>query len=225
MRKRFINEQGGFSLPEMLTTMVIMIVVLFSLYSIFDMAIRVFSFGNDKIEAVENARLGLQKMEREIRAAYPVNGSFSTGTNRYRFFNANGATSSPPQAWPSATQITFGNELSPRDDSIRCPSPTSCEYITYKLVGSSLQRVNFANSSAAGESVVEFVRPNGLQFKYFTSDGTEINPASPGINPVTGEPRTTQDIGRVEITLQIEVDEVTQDLTTMVDLRNPGEIS
>jgi len=50
----------------------IMIVVLFALYSIFDMGIRVFSFGNDKIEATEQARLGMEKMTREIRAAYPV---------------------------------------------------------------------------------------------------------------------------------------------------------
>src|SRR3712207_3600019 len=118
----------------MMVTMVIMIAVLFALYSIFDMSIRVFSFGNDKVEAIENARLGLQKMEREIRAAYPVNGPTSTGTNRYRFFNANGTNPPSGAAWPTATQITFGNELgSPGDRLIRCPSATSCEYITYKL--------------------------------------------------------------------------------------------
>ncbi len=49
-----------------------MIVVLSALYSVFDMSLRVFSFGNDKVEAVESARVGMEKMEREIRAAYPV---------------------------------------------------------------------------------------------------------------------------------------------------------
>ena len=37
--------------------MLIMIAVMFALYSIFDMSLRVFRFGNDKVEAVENARL------------------------------------------------------------------------------------------------------------------------------------------------------------------------
>ena len=51
--------------------MVMMLTVLFALYSIFDMSLRVFGFGSDKVEAVENARLGLEKMERELRGAYP----------------------------------------------------------------------------------------------------------------------------------------------------------
>ncbi len=94
MSKRLLKEQDGFTLPEMMVTMAIMMVVLFALYSIFDTSIRVFSLANDKVEAVENARLGSQKMEREIRAAFPVNGPTSTGTNRYRFFNADGTN--PP---------------------------------------------------------------------------------------------------------------------------------
>ena len=65
------KEEDGFTLSEVLVAMTMMIMVLFALYSIFDMSIRVFSFGNDKTEAVQNARLGLEKMEREIRAAYP----------------------------------------------------------------------------------------------------------------------------------------------------------
>ena len=72
VRKRVVGEEAGFSLTEVLVTMMIMLIVLFALYSIFDMGIRVFSFGNDKIEATEQARLGMEKMTREIRAAYPV---------------------------------------------------------------------------------------------------------------------------------------------------------
>jgi prepilin-type N-terminal cleavage/methylation domain-containing protein len=229
--ERLIEEQDGFTLVEMMVTMAIMITVLFALYSIFDMSVRVFAFGNDKVEAVENARLGLQKMEREIRAAYPVNGPTSSATNRYRFFNANGANPPSGAAWPTAAQITFGNELgSPGDRVIRCPSLTSCEYITYKLTSTAnpasactttsapctLRRVNAASSVGSGEPVVDFVRPNGLQLRYFTSGGTEIDSTSPGVS--------TQDIGRVEINLQIEVDGRRQNLTTVVNLRNLGAI-
>jgi hypothetical protein len=66
--------------------------------------------------------------------------------------------------------------------------------------------------------VVEFVRPNGLRFRYFTLDGTEINPASPGAY-------TTRDVGRVQITLEIEVRGRSKVLTTTVDLRNRGNLS
>ncbi len=62
------------------------------------------------------------------------------------------------------------------------------------------------------------MRANGLGFRYFTASETEINPASPGAF-------STQDIGRIEITLQIEVDGRRQNLTTVVTLRNPGTIS
>lgn len=67
------EEEGGFTLAEVLVAMTMMITVLFALYSIFDMSIKVFSFGNDKVEATENARVALERMEREIRAAYPYN--------------------------------------------------------------------------------------------------------------------------------------------------------
>lgn len=245
MRRRLIQDEGGFTLPEMMVTIIIMTVVLFSLYSIFDMSIRVFTFGNDKVEAVENARLGLEKMEREIRAAYPVHGP--TGTPRYRFFSANGTDlTAPPEAMPTASQITFGNELGASGDgSIKCLSASACEYITYKLTDDAsgaactaapctLRRVNTASSSDTGQPVVDFVRAPvsgnyGLRFKYFTETPTgtvEINPASPS-------PYTQADIDRVEISLQIEVDNNTGDgqpgrtqtLTTEVDLRNPGVTS
>ena len=253
MRRRFLKEQDGFTLPEMLVTMVIMLAVLSALYNIFDMSLKVFRFGNDKVEAVENARLGLEKMAREIRAAYPVNGRLSTGDNRYRFFDATSGTtnatgtSPPPRAWPTDTQITFGNELSPTDDSIRCPpSPATCEYITYKLRGRppaaggplplcandtapcTLRRVNAASSAGDGDPVVDFVRAGGLSLKYFKKDGTEISAASPGICPkpnLPNDPCTPQDIGRVEISLQVEKDGRRQDLKTVVDLRNPGRLN
>ncbi len=71
--RKALKEESGFTLVEVLVAMMLMLTVMFALYSIFDMSIRVFRFGNDKVEAVENARIGLSKMEREIRAAYPNN--------------------------------------------------------------------------------------------------------------------------------------------------------
>lgn len=72
VKERLARDERGFTLPEALVAMMMMVTVLFALYAIFDMSLRVFSYGNDKIEAVENARIGLERMEREIRAAYPT---------------------------------------------------------------------------------------------------------------------------------------------------------
>jgi Tfp pilus assembly protein PilW len=225
-RMRFLKEETGFTLSEMMVTITIMMIVFFALYSIFDTSVRIFSYGSNKVEATESARLGLERMEREIRAAYPV------GTDGYLFFSANGTTSNPPQAMPSQTQITFGNELGAEgqgNGTIGCGSP--CEYITYKLTddanGSSapctvspcdLRRVNTANSTTAsstnpGVPVVDnAVFPGGLQFTYLQSDG---------ITPAT----TESNIAKVRVSLDIMVHPGTQTaarqrLTTEIDLRN-----
>lgn len=178
-----VRGEGGFTLPEVLVTIMIMLTVLFALYSIFDMSIRVFSFGNDKVEATENARLGLEKMEREIRAASPYN-------------KAGGNTTLFPSF--SSDSITFGNDL----NGNRTVEPAT-EQITYALSGNSLQR----NSAP----VVEFVKVNGLTFKYLDKSGVETADEAK--------------IARVRITLEIEIDrgslgKRTQTLTTDVALRN-----
>ncbi len=48
-----------------------MVTVLFAAYAIFDMTVRVLDLGGERLEASANARLGLERMAREIRAAYP----------------------------------------------------------------------------------------------------------------------------------------------------------
>lgn len=223
-RSRLLRDEGGFTLPEMLVTMMIMVVVLFALYNIFDMSIRVFKFGNDKVEAVENARLGLGKMEREIRAAYPYDLTLST-PKTHLFFN----TSNPPDAAvPSATQMTFGNELT-GNRKIECPaSPTEtnpCEYITYKLSQSGDARTllrnatsNGSSSSSGGEPVAENINgANGLTFMYLGSNG---NPCA-NTNPTCSGADEAQ-VRAVRITLDVKVEGGTQTLTTDVTLRNRG---
>jgi Tfp pilus assembly protein PilW len=221
-RERLLKEEGGFTLAEMMVTMMVMIVVLYALYNVFDMSLRVFSTGNNKVEAVESARVGLEKMEREIRAAYPIN---SNDPNPYLFFSANGSTSNPPQQMPTATQITFGNDLGAPgagNGLIECGTP--CEYITYKLTNAAgdaactaatapctLRRVNGVNSAVAGDPVVENVAAGGLTFQYLKSDGTAA----------TNE----LDTRMVLITFVVRVDSGignpgTQTLMTVIDLRN-----
>jgi Tfp pilus assembly protein PilW len=228
MTSRLLREERGFTLTEMMVTTMVMIMMLFALYSLFDMSLRVFAFGNNKVEAMENARLGLERMEREIRAAYPVDAN--DPANSHLFFSANGLTSNPPQATPTVTQITFGNDLGDADGDgigdgnhkIECFDAASCEYITYKLTDDAsdaactaspctLRRVNTANSTDPGDPMVENVIFNGLTFTYYESDGTTAE----------GE----DEIVKVLVRLRVEVAPgtnyaATQNLATEVDLRN-----
>ena len=70
MRRR-LAEEDGFTLPEALVVLVMTAGVLFALYALFDAGVRVFGAGRNRAEAVQAARLGLARMEREICAAYP----------------------------------------------------------------------------------------------------------------------------------------------------------
>lgn len=180
--------------------MMMMILVMFALYSIFDMSIRVFSFGNDKVEATENARIGLSKMEREIRAAYPNNKAAATPDETLFF--------SPTDS----NQITFGLDL----NGNRLVDHTS-EEVTYRLNNGSgscpslptaitdgvctLQRIE----NGVASPMVEYVVPDGLDFAYQDKFGLTA-------------PYTSAKI--VNIKLTVNKDGRTQELQTDVSLRN-----
>jgi prepilin-type N-terminal cleavage/methylation domain-containing protein len=150
LRERLLKEEGGFTLPEVLVAMVMMVTVMFALYAIFDMSLRVFSFGNDKVEAVENARAGLERMEREIRAAYPEDKAEEQDTRL--------------STWGS-DKITFGNDVETINRQV-----DSGEEITYEVSGTTLLR----NS----QPVVEFVQDvdgdgEALTFEYLDEQGED----------------------------------------------------
>ena len=196
MTERLLKEEGGFSLPELLVTMMVMITVLFALYSIFDMSLRVFSFGNDKTEAVENARLGLEKMEREIRAAYPYN---KPAGQKHLLWSPGYPTTG---AIPASDQISFGNDLNGNR------VVDTDEVITYRR-NASTSTILEREKGGSAQPVVEHV--DGLTFEYLNRYGATATSE-------TG-------VATVHITLEITVDRglgrpATQTLTTDVTLRN-----
>jgi type II secretory pathway component PulJ len=209
MTQRLLREEGGFTLSEMMVTTMLMLTVMFALYSIFDMSIRVFAFGNDKVEAVENARLGLDKMARELRAAYPAD---PVKGNTNLFWNA-GAPATALAAPPPATgPITFGND---RDGNRRIYDSTtgtldSGEQITYGLSGSTLQR--------NGDPVAENVRDvdgdgQALTFTYLNENGDTVTGAASAI-------RTVRIKLEVKVNRGVGRNDATQTLQTDVTLRN-----
>jgi len=212
-RKRIVREEAGFTLTEMLVTTLIMIVVLMALYSIFDMSVGVFSFGNAQVEADANARLGMEKMEREIRAAYPVDKMNGQAHVFFPSGSPDPANSVP--TLPGGQSITFGNDL---PSSAGAPPNRMIEpeeAITYELRNDCGDPGEWAvcrreGSGGTFEPLVESVVPNGLTFEYLRSN----------LAPTTLGDGT--DIGVVRITLEVNVDGVEQTLTTDVDLRNRG---
>jgi prepilin-type N-terminal cleavage/methylation domain-containing protein len=213
-----LSDERGFTLSEILVTMMVMLVVLFALYGIFDMSLRVFAFGNDKVEATENARLGLERMEREIRAAYPVDRI----TDKKHVFFAAGASGTP--ARPGSNSITFGNDL-PSGATPPNRMVDAGEEITYELRSTSnldaacptsgtqgvCSLARRQGSTGAFEPVVQNVMPNGVTFEYFTGSMGPTNTVGNGT-----------DIGVIRITIRIDVNGRGQALTTDVDLRNRG---
>lgn len=239
IRVRFLREDAGFTLPEMMVTIMVMLVVLFALYSIFNMSIRVFSFGNDKIEAVENARLGLERMERELRAAYPVNNTDGSDADlrpdsSHMFFNISSPTSPSLPSSPY-DEITFGNDLN-GDKRISCPiappTDTRCEYVTYKLspdpadpnAPRTLRRVSSNSPSDPGQDVIEYVRPDDSSTAT-VDEGLRLIPLKASLDP--NDPATSEDqvrAMRIELSIRVEggQQDGTQTLTTNVALRNRG---
>ena len=159
------GDEGGFTLAEVLVTVTMMVTVLFALYAIFDTSVRIFGYGNDELEALESARLGLSRMEREIRAAYPHDGGTlidSGGTDEISF-------QSKPESGPART-ITYSlsdgsssylsrngqRMVGPLDgpEGVRfeyCATPTSCSSPMADEPGTYLVRITI-NARVQGET-------------------------------------------------------------------------
>ena len=129
-RRYLCKQETGFTLVEVLVSAMMMFGVLFALYAIFDVSVRAFGYGGDRLEAVGNARLALGRMEREIRAAYPYDLT-SDPPRRYLFLDPTAPTR---PAVPTATRITFGNETGGNR------SIDGSEVISYYLSGHDLKR-------------------------------------------------------------------------------------
>ena len=217
---RSLEDERGFTLTEMLVTIMLMTVVFFAVYGVFDMTVRAYSFGNNKVEATESARVGMEKMEREIRQAYKYNHAASQD---HVFFTTTSPTTPLAVSTTAYTfpELTFGNELGAAgtaDGMITCLSSTSCEYITYKLTNaggtlacSAAPCTLWRASGSKSGPVVENVALGGLSFKLLKSDGTA--------------PVDESQVGMVLVKLNIVVNrgidaDGRQKLTTVVDLRN-----
>ena len=201
-RIRSWREVAGFTLVEVLVSAMMLFAVLFALYAIFDVSVRTFGYGRDRLESVENARLALGKMEREIRAAYPYDLT-SSPPKRHLFSNPSDPTK---PAVPTATRVAFGNETG----GDRTIGPT--EVIGYYLSGHDLKR----SKGGSVQTLVDSVPTDGLRF----TPCRTANDCPPTL-AITEE----SEIRLLRIELAVEVrrraqDPTRQTLATDVYLRN-----
>jgi type II secretory pathway component PulJ len=196
------SEEAGFTLVEVLVSATMMFAVLFALYGIFDVSVRAFGYGGDRIEAVGDARLALARMEREIRGAYPYDPT-SDPPRRYLLLEPLNPTK---PAVPTATRIAFGNETG-GDRRIG-----TSEVIGYYLGGHDLKR----SKGTSVQTLVDSVATDGLRFIPCRS----ADDCPPEL-AITNEAEVR--IVRIELVVEVErrgQDPARQKLTTDVYLRN-----
>ncbi len=198
------KEEAGFTLVEVLVASTMMFAVLFALYGIFDVSVRAFGYGGDRLEAVENARLAVDRMEREIRAAYPYDLT-SDPPKRYLFLDPLNPTK---PAVPTSTRIVFGNETG-GDRRIG-----ASEVLGYYLTGHDLKR----SKGGSVQTLVDSVATDGLRFTLCRS-AEDCLPAV----AITDAAEIT--LVRIELTVEVRrrgEDPARQTLATDVYLRNRG---
>jgi len=209
MRARLLRDESGFTLAEVSVTITIMIIVLFALHSMFEMSLKVYSYGHNKVEATEISRVALEKMEREIRQA----SAYNQPSDLHLFDQR---TSTPPQ-------IRFGNDLN-GSGAIECPNSSGrCEKIGYRLNNGTLGR---DSTSTGATNTLANLRPvaenvQSLTFTYYNKSGAVV---APGGTEAT-DPTATTYVDRVQVSLVVSVDQGigkpgTQTITSIIDLRN-----
>lgn len=201
MRGNLLRDESGFTLPEVLVSMVVMAAVLFALYALFDTSVEVFGAGRDRLEVVQSARLGLARIERELRAAYPLD-------------RAGGNTTLLASFGPD--HATFGNDVrhDDRRPNRRVLRPDggweAGEKISYRVSESGVPLRNGYPLS----SFVEDGDGGAMVFEYFDANGY----------PVTAGEES--DVALVRVTLEVAVEgapgeePVKRVLSTSVALRN-----
>jgi type II secretory pathway component PulJ len=196
--------EAGFTLVEVLVAATMMFAVLFALYAVFDVSVRAFGYGGDRVQAVGDARLAMDRMEREIRAAYPYDLT-TDPPRRYLFLDPLDPTK---PAVPTATRIAFGNETE-GDRKIG-----ASEVVGYYLSGHDLKR----SKGGGVQTLLDSVATDGLRF---TPCRTAVD--CPPAVAITDEAEVR--LVRIELAVEVErrgEDPARQKLATDVYLRNRG---
>jgi len=222
MREEKFGNQKGVGLIELLIYVALSVVVLGSIYRLFDSNRATYASGESKMNAQQNARVGMDEIDRELRMAgyYPEN---------FDADNANNITTATVQA---ATHNSFA-VAGDLDGS------GSTSVFQFCLDGTVLRRQKGANAvlgtytCSAGQTLAENV--TGLRFTYYDANNATL-PASPtppfaldsqaaGAVPTYGTVTERAAVRRVVVAITVQKDVAPKGtqiytLTSDVRLRN-----
>ena len=221
-----MNDFRGFTLVEILVSLLVSMVILGAIYAAVTMGQRSSSAILQKVTANQDARAALELMAMEIQMA-----SFNPTRAKGLWRNATSCGTAATQQnylgiqGPTATSITIEMDL----DSSGAIGDFTNEVIRYNYLSDAAnQRITretncggaqpFLGSNVAGQKtvrVINDVNGNGTLdagdipiFRYYRSNGTEI-PVANFLNPANSP--NVADIARIEITLSVETEDVAAD--------------
>ena len=198
------KDKRGFSLIELLVTLVIMSVVSLAIYSVFSVTSRSYTTQGVTADVQQSVRAAMEVMLQDIRAAGldpTSSGNFGielAETTKLRFTSDS----------IDAGLLDFNGEL---DD-------TNSERITYVLQGTQLDQILYeTTASENSQPLISDVQ--NLTFTYFDADGNDLG------SPVA--PLQLRDIRTINVSITVEEPAgrdapVSRTLTKQVKCRNMG---
>ena len=171
-RNHDINGQGeaGFSLVEILMAMVISSIVLLGLYLIFDVNQATFIRGEQQTDLQQNARIGMDRLVRELRLA--GNDPSGTLTGGPAIPGGQAKCSNPPPATPQAienAEVTCVRFYADVDGDV----PLATERVEYShdAAAQVLRRRRWTNAGTGGGAQPLAERVTTLTFAYYDGAG------------------------------------------------------
>jgi len=190
------TKDRGFTLIELMISMVVGLVVLAAAYGVFDLQNKTLTTQEKLASVYQNARIAMEMMGREISmAGYNQTSTGTTPLQRCKNALVTAGTACAGIRAANANSISFtmdvtNNAGTGSPDGDRDDPNENITYELYTPSGSDVQVLGRKSStSASKQQVVEYV--DALSFAYYKSDGTVWQSATNDLG----------DIRRVKITI------------------------
>ena len=203
-RAHVFKDKRGFSLIELLVTLVIMSVVSLAIYSVFSVTSRSYTTQGVTADVQQSVRAAMEVMLQDIRTA----GLDPTSSGDFGIELAEAAKLRFTSDSIDAGLLDFNGVL---DD-------TNSERITYVLQGTQLDQILYETTgSEDSQPLISDVQT--LTFTYFDADGTDLGSPVPALQ--------LADIRTINVSITVEepagIDApVSRTLTKQVKCRNAG---
>ena len=200
----FFKDKQGFSLIELLVSLVIISIVSLAIYSVFLIASRSYTTQGVSADVQQSIRAAMEVMLQDIRTA----GLDPTSSRNFSI------------EWAEATKLRFTSDSidAGLGDFNGVLDDTSSERITYVLQGTQLDQILYETTGSEDNGPLISDVQN-LSFTYFDADGNDLGSPVP--------PLQLGDIRTINVLITVEEpagrdEPVSRTLTKRVKCRNTG---